>query len=1002
MIPKYSFWNWFSKKGRLKNNWARAIQESNLEKKIQRLRRVMQKVVEEPSIFVHLSGDFLESFLDPNHITLMSDEDLSLVWKAGQGLADDPSLSLSPEILWFRLVKAYDDREERLKAVTVLRDIYWASSSKEVKARCCKSLVQHKARSNRDISVYVDYLSSQKDYDQELGVFNFLSTLVQVDFSSEPVLIKRAGQIANMLRQHDIELPGLDTTLGLYYLKVKEDPPSSIRHFKKALKQSTLNRVATIGLLSAWIKTGKYQELKQFQIQENLQFVQEIHQLITLGETLCWLDDIGLSVPPPFTTVELEKAGLEKYVGKAVYMVLGRLYLIEGSIAKAKQVLCDLVKIQPTQQRWRYYATWAAMLSGDIDEVVKQFNGLTDWPGSWTIACLVHDFDPKLAKKLDAQQKFASVSEKYSSVISARLSMTELGSPSSIKSRHGKGDPEEELEKFRTELGLYFYHFDRKALAKALKSPILNRLPLPDQLMWKGLDALLHGDRMIAKTHLEKATFSYRYFRAVIVLCLCYLQDGQIEKARPLFDTFLSHRNDYKVELLKAYFLAAKGKMNSAIEKYENLLHQHNDDPRIHYGLANIYLAQGWAALKREEEKNAMSFLESAAAGFERASQNPKEGVSGDARLRGWCCRFIISPDSKTDRLNELLMKLEKFHYRDPWLSWFVTLSGLIKHDGSQITQVGQEVVRILEDAEQLTDDACITLALILGRACIFAKHKNAAKKLIQMIEFLSSRNDHVTIRKSLRLARTWLSYLETNGFKKNNAQNVGENLYKLVQGDPGNIAMVMLGIYWSLKQNKNNVALNVLHHAKPENDLERSICQAIEYILGGRDNPGLPLENVQETLQKEYFQAVYLLQAAIKFSQGENEKGLNTLMALMNEEPTVDLTILNPTKFLPFLCNLSLRKKQIPEALRIWVNALGETSLNRSQAIIISRCAAAIDEADVACKLWEHAIGQNQGIEEAARQEYIKYLSYLAVSAYQKRNFSEAISWFKRAASNA
>ncbi|RMG22393.1 MAG: hypothetical protein D6732_25890 [Methanobacteriota archaeon] len=1005
MRPKYSFWNWFSKKGRLQNKWYRALQESNLEKRIQHLLWIMMRLTEEPLIFVHLWDDFLECFLDPNHITLMRDEDLALVWKAGQRLADEPSLSLPPEILWFRLVKAYDDREERLKAAAVLRDIYWAPSSKtEVKARCCELLVQHKARGDQDILVYVDYLSSQKDYRGEISILDFLSTLVQVDFSSDPVLVKRAGQIAETLAHYKIVIPEIDATLGLYYLRVIKDNDKSITHFEKAIKQDSKNRIATIGLISAWIKKGEYEKVIQFRIHKELISDQTVHQLLDLSKTLYWLDNLSLPESPPLTAVELEKADLEKYVGEAMHIALGRLHLIEGSIAKAKRVLSDLVKVRPTQYRWRYYATWAAMLNGDQDEVVEQFKGLRDWPGSWAVACLLHDFDPKLAKKLDAQQKFDLGSEKYRSVISARISMMEFAPPSSIKSKHGKGEPEEELERFRTELGLYFYQQDKEAMAKALESPTLKRLPLPDQLMWKGLCALLHGDRMIAKTHLEKATFLYRYSRAALILCLCYLKDGQIEKARPLFDTFLSQRNDYKVELLKAYFLAAQGKMNSAIEKYENLLHQNNDDTRIHYGLANVYLVQGWTALQREEKERVRLFLESAATGFEKALQNPEKSTFPDAQIRGWCCRFIISPDSTINRLNELLKTLENLplYYHDLWLSWFVTVAGLIKHSGSQTSQLGQKVMRMLEDAEQLTDDVCITLALILGRACIFAKHQNDVKELIQVIEFLSSRSGHATIRKSLRLARTWLSYLETSGSTKRNAQNIGENLYRLVQGDPGNIAMVMLGIYWCLKQNENNIALDFLHHAKPEDDLERSICLAIEYILGGRNDSRLSLENVHEALRKEYLQAAYLLQATVEFSQGENEKGLNTLMTLINEEPTIDLSILSPTKFLPLLCNLSLRKKQIPEALKEWINAVGETSLDTDQSMIIARCAAAIDEADVACKLWERVIGQNQGIEESVRQEYVKYLSYLAISAYQNRDFFQAINWFRRAASNA
>ena len=78
-------------------------------------------------------------------------------------------------------------------------------------------------------------------------------------------------------------------------------------------------------------------------------------------------------------------------------LAIGRLHLLEGNAQRAAQVLLPwLTSILSSLAG--LYAAWAAALVGDRESIVRRFAALANWPGRWTVACLLLDIDPTLAE----------------------------------------------------------------------------------------------------------------------------------------------------------------------------------------------------------------------------------------------------------------------------------------------------------------------------------------------------------------------------------------------------------------------------------------------------------------------------------------------------------------------------------------------------------------------------------------------------------------------------
>ena len=104
MEPKTSFWGQFTSEGRLKNQWALALNDPDMASSLNRLRQVQQKLQKNPISFAHLWMPFLDSYLDATRVHALTDADLIAVTEMGNALSGIAGVQIRPEEVWFRVV----------------------------------------------------------------------------------------------------------------------------------------------------------------------------------------------------------------------------------------------------------------------------------------------------------------------------------------------------------------------------------------------------------------------------------------------------------------------------------------------------------------------------------------------------------------------------------------------------------------------------------------------------------------------------------------------------------------------------------------------------------------------------------------------------------------------------------------------------------------------------------------------------------------------------------
>src|SRR3989442_6494689 len=124
MELKTSFWDKFTKEGRLKQLWIRALEEPDPQASLSLLREVQQRLQEYPAESLQLWITFLNVFLDTNRLRMLNETDLQAVEEMGNILAREPGLQLRPEEIWFRAVNAYDFLSAERQARALLVRIY--------------------------------------------------------------------------------------------------------------------------------------------------------------------------------------------------------------------------------------------------------------------------------------------------------------------------------------------------------------------------------------------------------------------------------------------------------------------------------------------------------------------------------------------------------------------------------------------------------------------------------------------------------------------------------------------------------------------------------------------------------------------------------------------------------------------------------------------------------------------------------------------------------------
>lgn len=1001
MIPKASFWGWLTREGRLKNQWARALSDPDPASSLTSLRQVQQKLAENPFAFLHLWPPFLDTYLDTSRVSRCTDSDLKALEEMGQSISDCAGVSVPPETIWLRVVEAYDSRGNARQARILLTRIYYTTPavSEKVKTKCARKLAYKGARGDDQLKIYVDHLQHVPDPSRETDVLNLLGGICTVDFDSDNVSLRRAGDVANRIAESQTQVFGVHRALGLHALLIKHSAIEAVKHFSTAFQTNRRDKVAQVGLLAALIQEKDYREVAKMADKIGYTVDPVERGLVGLSLVLAWLNSYEQPGPPPSRARDIEKLDLRKYVGDVQKLVIGRLYLLEGNAKRAMEILQPLCCLHTEYPEWTYYAAWSAALTGDKEGVARCFTTLGKWSGIWTVACLLLDIDPKLAQKYKADKQLEQAPKPYSQFALARLALARSTQPSAINWKpEFHSSTAEHLEALRTMLGYALYKKDSVIAEQTLTMPLFQRLPLADQMLWRGLHLLSTGDIVQGRAILEEAAIKFGYQRAALVLLVHLLEHDQVDKAKQFMDQGIAGRHDFKIKLLQAYVDACEDRTDVASELLDKLTAQ--CDPRGHYALGNLYLYYAEKAQKTGQLDRAQLYRKQAAGALGKALKTGERSLLHNCEILTRCAEFLAHPHQKMESWAKLWSEVERLPVsrRQPWLVWNAAVAQLWCGNPSRMEEGCKKMLALLESVDGLEDPALKSITQTVAHACIKAESIQQADKLVALLGRLSASDERQAIRHLYQLGVAAAARLRYTKTAKKDRDKARRQLVRLSKTDPGNGILALLLAQANLKCQNPHGAATVMQDALPEDPFEQRLCTCIPDLLQGQP---LTLEDIPQVPQDaalEIIQACHLLRAVVAFVTDMPDQGYDAVMEAMRRHAESTAIVFNMGKFLPSLCACSTRGRAVPPTLIEAVRRLAKSSQDKKQTLSVARCLAAIGDIEYACQLWERVLAIDNELDSPSCQEYTRLLCHLAVAAHNSGDTIEAVKKLRSA----
>ena len=991
-MPKTSFWGAFTKEGRLKSQWAHGLEEKDAVQSLKILRQVLQSFKENPGEFANLLLSFLDDFLDAGKVGFLSEADFATIDELGSAVSKLGNASIRPEDVWFRLIRAYDVRREVFPAQDLLTRIYNSPFvSKEIKADCARDLAKRGAKNAGQINIYFDHMHTVPQPSKETAVLGLLGSFLNVNFDTDKYLLEQNGLIALRIEECQVKLPGLQTTLGVYAFAIEHSVSKALPYFRKALEEDPLDRAALIGLYSCLIQREEFGKTLQIVPPQKYAFDREVIGLLKLGAVLQWLNDPTSTGLVPCSAQQLINFDVGRFAGDLLDRAVGIMYLLEGNAPQAFGVLVPLAGKHPdSSPQLNYYTAWAAMLLGRDDEVANRFTQTNQWAGAWVIGCLLLDTDVSLAESCGVQSCFSGVKGNFSSILNARLAITRGISPEKIVwSYDPKAIAIENLEAFRTFLGYLFYNSDNKALENALTEPIFQRLPLADQLLWRGLYAIMINDLEQGRRLLANAAVTCGYLRAALVLSLHYMHYNMMHEARQFLNYAKEKNGNTRIELLRAYLEACEGKSGLAATRLDKLAAK--ADGRVHYTLGNLYLQCADESRRAGDQKRSRLFSLQAAGAFRTAI---KEGFTGhlppiDCQALEHVAEFLAFPDKEQKSNAMIWREIQALPpTRKPeWLVWDSYLATLWFGSVSDVAVAGQVALPLLSSSNVLNEATREVLASALAHACTIASETDVADKLSSQLSFICGKSVQSATKAYGRIglsAAARIAYPKTlDQFSEQTIQR----FESLNQADPGNVylALILAQIHII---NKNIIeAALVLQNVTPEDEFEKRLCSCLSAVLGGQAVLVKDFPRPAFDASPNVVQACHLLCAAAAFASGLSDQGYSEVYEAMKVQTGDMRAIFDFYRFLPAICMQSMKGLSAPPQLMHAIHA--QSNVQDIQVVSLARCAAAIGDVEYACQLWDNAVKNVP--DDALCAEYAGFLCYLAVIASKSGQTLEA-----------
>jgi hypothetical protein len=715
-----------------------------------------------------------------------------------------------------------------------------------------------------------------------------------------------------------------------------------------------------------------------------------------------WLYSRSIDDLPPIDASNLAKLrifNVQNDVNIMLDLAIGRLYLLDGNARQAAEYLDPLSVKAPEQPMWSYYAAWVDLLVGNPESLAHRFSTIKEWPGKWTMACLLLDADPSLAKKLhiyEYLERKAASNGVYSSVIKARLALARATHPASIDWEAGAGSFEEDLESLRTVLGSALYMEDTEQVERLISLPLFRRLPLADQLTWRGLQSLITGRYIQGCALLEEVAVKYGYQRAALILSVQLLELNKTQQANYFLNKFAAKRVDNKIELLRGYVFEREDQVETADALFRELAKK--GEPKAYYASGNLYLQRAEKARQSHLLSQMQGYYKRAAKMFDTAAKMGKQSVPSDCAALAKCTQFVSSSGLFIDTLSAV--KSLKSSDRQYWLVWNAFLAGLFYDSPSEIVALYEYMQSLLEYFKQIDTPVLMLIIQAIVRACTSVENMEQAQAFIKLLKRFSNYSEDQPVRSLCHVGISAAAYAYYQNTPEQHKIEVMQYIARLSKADPANGTLVLLLAYTHLENRHQEWAIAALRNANSLEDLDRRLCLSLANLLQKQPASFEVLPQIHQGTVPEIALAYDLMRAASAFLLKMPAQGYENVLKALSQDLEKTMEVVNMGHVLPFLCIYANQEGVVsPELIEV-MRKLSRISQDEKLLGIIARCMSAIGEIEYANELRKRVTVIEPHAASSLDQGFAKYLCHLAVKAYQSEKINETIQKLRDASS--
>ncbi|GHJ42013.1 hypothetical protein [Streptomyces sp. TS71-3] len=985
----------FTPVGRLRNRWAAAQADPDPQRGLLGMRTVRDRLASRRDAAGTLWCPFVVAMVAAPFRPLLTEEDFTELEQAGRQLAGPGRFSV--EQAWRPLVMARLARGEQAAATALLSRLYWETDEPAVGAAVAAELARADERGEEQLRIYADLL--HRPGPRPPAVLTLVAHVLAVDLATDTERLRQAAELAQAVH-HTEHLPPTGRAVGLYHLVVLDDPDQALPHLVAACTADPGDQTSLAALMVAFVRQGRAAAIPRRMLDRGRGAPPSsgLPELVELCSLLAWLDpgaeagadadpDVLLDTPPPVTADRLAALGLPPLVDTWRAYARGRLHLLDGDAAGARELLAPLADKSPGTPAWLYHAVWAELLSADQDALGRRVGAVTvGHPDAWALGCLLRDAAPEDVKETDAERAMVSPPPGFERIAAVRRALAGGPRPTGVEPcpPPPAGPTPTRLEALRTALGEAYGRggdegegFAAPSMAELLRHPLYRRLPRADRLLWSGLlslrDEPAEGRRLLA----EALRLGHRRVR--LILAADELAHGHPEAAR----TALTEVRGPKADVLAAWAGATgAGPEGDTIAAAVERLEEHGPDAPhwMRYVRGVLRLRRGSLVPDDASRQAAEAAADLLPALDGTGSRVVPADAPDLARAAGYLAGVPAPRGPATSSGAP----------RQPWTTWILGI-GLLAEDPGRVDVAACQELEYLATRTPPRTAVSGVLAGALARAIRQGGEPDRRRALTGALCSLAELHPLPDV---LRAAAPVVAAALAGSEEPRRPPETLEHHPLIAQASA--VRALAVG-----DRPAAVTRLRAAAHAAAQAGQDHERYALFADALEGNPPQGPPPDGALPRV-------VY----AAALAGTDPQRSLDILAAVSNEVGLA--TVGDVARLLPALCARLPRGRRAVAArarpLAAYIRRLAEHPEPGIDPVGLARCAAAVGSLALADRLWRRAVGEGvgegEGAEKAERMrelvvgEYAWLLRHRAVAAWSDDDPLKAAELLRRAAS--